>query len=304
MFATHHVAQPKSENEYRVFLFGDSSVWGFLLENHHTLSGYLNAENYQTPDGRIIKIYNLGYLMNSITKDVVLIDYTKQYQPDLVIWLITPESFYRPTQLDPALVRHNPDRVRAFIADHALQLDPQDERLVDLDFWGKTLVGQRRALADWLRLQAYGVTWAATHIDQVYLPYTPRRNDFENTAHWYDYTKDNPPSSQDLAFDVLSAGDNLLKNTPLMIINEPIFIADGSNSDLHYNAWYPRWLYDHWRTLMNQQAQNARWTYLDLWDSIPPAEFTDSPVHLTPNGSQQLSAIIANALLALQLPRS
>lgn len=298
MFASHQVASPKLPDEYRVFLLGDSSVWGFLLENKHTLSGYLNAGNYHLSTGQKLTAYNLGYLQNSITKDVLLLDYAKQYQPDMILWLITPESFYRPTQLDPAILQHHPDRVRTLINQYHLQLNPQDERFIEPDFWGRTLVGQRRELANWLRLQAYGFTWAATGIDQAFLPYTPRSNDFDTDTLWHDYAKENPFTAEDLAFDVLSAGAALAQNIPLLIINEPIFIADGRNSDLHYNAWYPRWMYDHWRAIMAQQAQTAGWHYIDLWDSIAPTEFTDSPVHLTPAGSEQLSQLLAEIILA------
>jgi hypothetical protein len=48
-----------------------------------------------------------------------------------------------------------------------LNLDPSDPRFVAPDFLGKTIVGQRRNLADWLRLQALGFSWAATGIDQA-----------------------------------------------------------------------------------------------------------------------------------------
>jgi hypothetical protein len=47
---------------------------------------------------------------------------------------------------------------------------------------------------------------------------------------------------------------------------------------------------------MQQTASENDWNYLDLWDSIAPEEFTDSPVHLTPNGSAQLAELIAAAL--------
>ena len=36
----------------------------------------------------------------------------------------------------------------------------------DPTFWDRTLIGARRPLADLLRLQLYGVLWAATGIDQ------------------------------------------------------------------------------------------------------------------------------------------
>ena len=83
---------------------------------------------------------------------------------------------------------------------------------------------------------------------------------------------------------------------PVLIVNEPIFIADGRNSDVHYNFWYPRWAYDRYRDLLAQAAQSSGWILLDAWDAIAPQEFTDSPVHLTPAGSAQFAALIAQAI--------
>ncbi len=119
-----------------------------------------------------------------------------------------------------------------------------DSRFIDPDFFGMTIVGQRRNLADLLRLQLYGFSWAATGIDQYIPPeYTPRQSDFDEDTTWYDFTPDQPFTQTDLAFDVLSAGINRIGNVPLLLVNEPIFISSGQNSDLRYNAWYPRWAY-------------------------------------------------------------
>lgn len=79
----------------------------------------------------------------------------------------------------------------------------------------------------------------------------------------------------------------------MLIVNQPIFIADGANSDLRYNAWYPRWAYDDYRRLMVNAASANGWALLDSWDALPPAVFTDSPVHFTPEGAQLLADQIA-----------
>jgi lysophospholipase L1-like esterase len=99
-----------------------------------------------------------------------------------------------------------------------------------------------------------------------------------------------------LAFDVLAAGVARAGEVPLLIVNEPIFISDGRNSDLRYNAWYPRWAYDQYRELLGQRAAAEGWTYLDLWQAIDPSKFTDSPVHLTPEDMAQLADILAPVL--------
>ncbi|MBI3167612.1 MAG: hypothetical protein HYZ22_03985, partial [Chloroflexi bacterium] len=46
MFASHVIAgTPKADDEFRVIIVGDSSVWGTLLEPEETLAGQLNADN-------------------------------------------------------------------------------------------------------------------------------------------------------------------------------------------------------------------------------------------------------------------
>ena len=92
-----------------------------------------------------------------------------------------------------------------------------------------------------------------------------------------------------LTFDVLRAGVARAGGVPVVVINEPIFISDGANSDVRYNAFYPRWAYDQYRDLLAATAAAEGWRYTDLWDAIPPEEFTDTPVHLTPAGSRLLA---------------
>jgi len=85
----------------------------------------------------------------------------------------------------------------------------------------------------------------------------------------------------------------------VLIINEPMFISNGQNSDLRYNSFYPRWAYDQYRALLGKQAAANNWHYLDLWDSITPAEFTDTPVHLTPQGMAQFAQAVGEEILRL-----
>ena len=84
---------------------------------------------------------------------------------------------------------------------------------------------------------------------------------------------------------------------PLLLVNEPMYISSGENSDLRYNSFYPRWAYDQYRQLLGQKAQSEGWPYLDLWDQIAPEEFSDTPVHLTPEGSRRMAEMIAPVIL-------
>lgn len=301
MFASHELSAGRDKDAFRVFLMGDSSVWGFLLKTDETLAAYLNAGDYDGPDGRRLQVYNVGYPTMSATKDLLLVDYVMRYEPDLVVWLVTLESLPRDKQLRSPILQNNPSAARDLIARYDLALD--NAGFVEPDFWGRTLVGQRRALSDWLRLQLYGPVWASTRIDQA-IPetYTPRQSDFEEDISWQTLDSPAPLDQEHVGWDVLMAGASRVGETPFLLVNEPIFISEGENSDLRYNFWYPRWAYDDYRERLADLAESQGWAYVDLWDSLPPDEFTDSPVHLTPAGSAQLSQLIAAAILELLQP--
>ena len=290
MFAAHELARPKAADEFRVLLMGDSGTWGWFLANRDTLAGQLNALGLRAADGRRVVVYNLGYPVLALTKDLVLLDMALSYDPDLVLWPVTLHSFARGRQFDHPLLQQNTGRVRDLIARYDLTLDPFDSRLVVRTWLDETLVARRRDLADLLRLQALALAWAATGIDQAIPADIPlRQSDLDADESWLDITGPRPLTMDDLTFDVLRAGVARAGGVPVVVINEPIFISDGANSDMRYNAFYPRWAYDQYRDLLAATAAAEGWRYTDLWDAIPPEEFTDTPVHLTPAGSRLLA---------------
>lgn len=290
MFATHTLKQPKAADEWRILVIGDSSTWGILLRPDETLTGVLNAHNLKATNGKRVVFYNIGYPTMSLTKDLMLLDYAMRYQPDAIIWPFTAQSFPRPSQAASPIVQNNAETVRRLISEYNLNLDANDERFVNPTFWDRTLVGSRRPLADWLRLQLYGFAWAITGIDQYYPdPYTPHTVDFDTDISWGDFASPDALTENDLAFDVLTAGIQRAGNIPVILVNEPMFISDGQNSDLRYNAFYPRWAYDAYHGWLLDTVRQNKWLMLDLWDAVDSTEFTDSPVHLTPRGVEQMS---------------
>lgn len=276
MFASHQVVQPKAADEYRVFLIGDSSVWGILLRPEQTLAGQLNAMDLRACDSRRMVFYNLGYPTLSLDKDLTILKQAMQYQPDQVIWLVTLESF-------PGI-------------------NPQASPLItpavsnpNLPSFLNTLLAERRSVADWSRLQLYGVMWAATGIDQDYpTDYTPAARDLANDTTLNGMAQTDLSSK--LSFNPFETGLALLGKTPLWLVNEPILISSGANSNIRYNFYYPRWAYDQYRALMAQDAQARGWHYLDAWNLVPEVEFTNSAIHLTPAGESLLAQRIAQEL--------
>ena len=305
MFASHEIdAQLKPSDEYRVIIIGDSSTWGFLLTAEETISAQLNQIKLMPPVGRQMRFYNLGYPVMSLTKDLLILSYALHYQPDLIIWPVTLESMPYDKQLFPPILQHNAEAIRALIQEFDLNLDPQSPELLDLSPWGRTIIGARRPLADLLRLQLYGLMWAATGIDQdIPKIYTPRLEDLPADEAFHNLA---PPhlGETDLALEVLLAGSKMAGDIPLLIINEPMFISQGENSHIRYNFFYPRWAYDDYRQIMNATASRYGWHYIDLWDTIPGSEFTNSAVHLTPWGTHLFAQQMADAIITLfeQMP--
>jgi hypothetical protein len=298
MFASHEIASGlKPPGEFRVILIGDSATWGFLLEPQQTLSAYINAAGLQMPDGRSVRAYNLGYPVMSVAKDLLVLSSALRYQPDLVVWPITLESLPYDKQLFSPLLQHNPAPVRALIRTYGLSLDPSDPSFVDPGLFERTLVGQRRALADLLRLQAYGLMWAATGIDQdIPQDFTPRQEDLPPDQNFHNLT---PPDLHpgDLAFDVLDAGVRMAAPTPILFVNEPVFISQGANSDVRYNFFYPRWAYDDYRAILRDHAIANHWHYRDHWDAIPASQFTNTAIHMDWQGARQFADLLAQAIL-------
>ncbi|MEN6571618.1 MAG: hypothetical protein ABFD24_07245 [Anaerolineaceae bacterium] len=272
-------------NEFRVLVIGDSSTWGTLLRPEETLAGQLDALNLSTSDGRRVRFYNLGYPTLSLTKDLMILDEGMDYMPDLILWPVTLESFPRNRQLDSPIAANNLGRIQSLQQEYGLDLTiPADSRTPLQRFYARTIVGQRRALADLLRLQVYGAMWSATGIDQVYpAEYTPAARDLEPDATFNGWQGPNLDESQ-ISLDVLQAGIQMAGSIPVVLINEPVLVSSGKNSDIRYNFYYPRWAYDDYRRILSDRSASRGWNYIDLWNAVPQERFTNSAIHLDPAG--------------------
>src|SRR5688572_11038885 len=152
MFASHVLAgTEKRPDEYRVLLIGDSSVWGTLLTPEQTLAGQLN-QSAISACGKTVRAYNLGYPTISLTKDLLILNQAKQYQPDMLIWLTTLEAFPKDKQLTSPIVANNAESVQDLITNYQLPLNANEPALVKFSAWEQTFVSQRRAVADLIRL--------------------------------------------------------------------------------------------------------------------------------------------------------
>ncbi len=299
MFASHIIKQaPKDPSEYRILLIGDSSVWGFLQKPDETLSAQLNQLDLRTKDGKNVRFYNLGYPTLSLTKDLLILDYANIFQPDLVLWFFTLEALPWKKQLDSPLLTFNPVASLAILNKHAIRIDAAQDQLKPPSLIERTIIGRRRLLADLLRHQIYGLLWTATGIDQnIPETFTERAEDLTDNTEFQGISPEQYSDSL-LAFDVLRSGIEQ-SSAPVVLINEPIFVSDGANSDIRYNFYYPIWVYDHYLSALEREVSANGWSYINLWDILPGDVFTDSAIHYDLNGvGQVITELLSSPPLA------
>ena len=284
--ASHVISAAKQPGEYTVVLIGDSSVWGERVAASETLSEQWNRLNVQC-GGRQIKFYNLGYPHPSVIKDLIILDKAMEYQPDMILWFVTLNSMV-PRRLSP-FIAANSERATYVLAGPEISISQEEELAMQRpSFFERTLVGRRSDLARWVKLQALGLLWTATDLDKrpsakpAHL--SPNVDDNKIYRGWKPGTNLN----KKMLFGALEKGQNLAKSIPILIVNEPIFIATGRNSDIRYNAAYPRWAYDQYREAMTEQAQKKGFNYLDLWNVIPSNNFADDSLHVSSTGERLL----------------
>ncbi|MBV6452045.1 MAG: hypothetical protein MHPDNHAH_02795 [Anaerolineales bacterium] len=289
MLASHAVAKPKRDDEFRVILIGDSSVWGELLPPQESISEQWNALNNQC-NGKIVKFYNLGYPHPSVIKDLIILEKSVGYDPDLVVWFMTLNSLI-PRRVSAFMEANREDALR--MMDRYGLAFPERDTLTQMEpsLYERTIVGQRSYLNRWLKLQMQGFLWSAdrTDVDIRYLPETVEGNS-PNVEDHILYRQMEPTTDlrSMMLFSALTAGQEIAGSVPILLVNEPMFIASGENSDLRYNRGYPRWAYDLYREAMQEESQSAQWNYLDLWNKIPPEYFSDTSLHLSAEGERLL----------------
>ncbi len=290
MFASHIVSEPKGPNEFRVLVLGDSAVWGLQLTPDQTLPGQLDALNLTCGD-KNVRVYNLSFPRSSATKDLMILDKALQFKPDLVLWLVTWYTLMPKTRVDHWLVTQN--YAEFYKLGHRFDFLPRGYTApTPVD----TLVARNRELFRETRFELYSLIQLATGLDQIpgppeVLPATLSRDTtFEGLK---------PPTlnRSQVSVDQVQHFYELAGNVPVVLINEPILVLSGvPNSDVRYDSYYPRWVYDQYRQYLGEAAAQHGWNYLDLWNVFAPSYYSDTPLHLIPKGQGLLAEALAPSI--------
>jgi len=286
MFASHAIARRKDKGEFRVALIGDSSVWSEDIQAEESISEMWNKQKEKCGNDQMI-FYNLGYPHPSVIKDLVIMEQAMEYEPDGFVWFITANTIM-PRRVNP-FITTNREETLHILDSHQLSLTGEDAlRASEPAFFDKTIVGRRSLLARWFKLQILGAVWGATRLDMPPSnePPAPVANDLKDDNEYLQLDP-NTEIPALLLFDGIHAAHDLAGQTPILIVNEPIFIASGENSSVRYNDAYPRWAYDQYRDALARESEEAGWNFIDLWDAIPPEYFLTS-LHVSGEGERLL----------------
>jgi len=294
MFASHIVSEPKKPNEYRIFILGDSSVWGIRMNTQQTLSEQINKLNL-TCNNKFAKSYNLSFPLSSASKDLMILDKAMAYQPDLIIWFVTLNTLSPKARLNNILIAQNP--VEFYQLGKQYNFLPRKYKPPTLlDYVSE----KQRSLFHLFQYQAYSLVQLATGKDQIQFPLAPTRpTELSNNIN-FDGLRPPVLSLSNISLDQIQDFYERVGNTPILLVNEPILIMNKiPNSDVRYNEYYPRWIYDQYRFYLADAASQNKWNYLDLWNFLSPDFFTNTPLHISPNGEYQLAKKLAPAIQKL-----
>ena len=305
MFGAHIISKRKPASEFRLILLGDSATWGVSVSADEMLSEQINRLHIQTCDGRNIRAYNLGYPMSFLARDVLLLDKAMEYKPDMVFWLITLSALQPKTAETYFIVPHS-ERYLQLANTYGFKLSYLSQPVQEPSLWDKTIIAQRRRLKNIILTQAFGVLWAATGIDnhesidpELGLPSAPVDDNLDYEGRLPDATLD---LSDSLMMDVLSTAFRVAGDVPVVLVNEPIFVADGKNHPVRYNELYPRWAYDEYRQFMFEWAKEYDYKLLDYWNALPPEDFVDQYFHRRLSGEKRFAELLAPEIKKLGCP--
>jgi hypothetical protein len=192
------------------------------------------------------------------------------------------------TRTDHWLISQNPDEFfRLATRFDFLPGDFRSPNLLDEAFT------QNRSLFRAGRYQLYSLVELASGQDQIAGPPQVLPSKLSPDV-MFEGLKPPTLNRAQVSLDQIADFHELAGNLPVLLVNEPILrVSDDPNSTLRYNHYYPRWIYDQYRDYLLAEAAAQSWWSLDMWDMFSPEYFTDTPLHLNPEGHRLLAERLA-----------
>jgi hypothetical protein len=289
--------RPDSKDEVRIFLYGNSAIFGHPLPVRETLAHLLNERFFATHFPA--HVFNLGFVATYQLKDAVIIHESQTYEPGLIIYATSLSDFdhYAPT-LWPGLAKlftSNASEMIQFADEKPAGLSALLEiyRGVVLDpRYGAERATRLRQIGALLRT---GVRHHAQTIRHRLLPgEAPASLDVERRQTQYDCatTKKDFATRYDgwQAWNALAYLQQIQETTgvQVLIVNWP---AAHEPVDDCYNVRYPSAAFAEFNQWLQEQATSRGMHYLDLHELLPAEDFVDS-LHVSAPGHRNIADAI------------
>jgi len=309
LFAQHEVCwrKPAQEGERRVFLSGNSGIFGFGVPASMSVAGVLNSRNDPS-----VHYFNLGHPYAFQVKDALILDRALAYEPDLIVHSVMLTDFRPRAVMGLRPVREFLDANRAQIARMAVRdLPGLAEPLRSLAEATRARQTVPQAVDDWrqigrfVRLSA-GMNarwWRSNVLDAE--PGVP--------LHGASHTAVGPPSTYDCEavlknFGKDAAGWNNPRilsyladlsartGTPVVVVSSPVAHLPHQGC---YNDRRPAVQYVNYIRWLRRKAAESGLHLLDYHDLLPPDMFSDS-THPNARGHRVVAERLATDLGRLE----
>ena len=290
---------PQQPDELRVFLYGNSAVFGYSLRPQDSFAYGLN-ERF---DRRRIPahIFNLGFAMTYQLKDALIMRASLTYQPDVIVYGVTLSDFEHVAPSPFFGIMQFFDVNRALALQFAAERPAGLEEPLEIYRSLLSMVSLEHSPAQQLWQLGAAIRAAAReHARRIPGKTSP---DLPDDPEWtarrrtlrYDCGRIKEGIEQRFKdwqqWNILAYLKQLSDSTgvPVAIINWPV--ANEPVDDC-YNVRYTNAALAEYNQWLAEQAHAAGFAYIDLHDFLSPEDFVDS-LHVAPRGHRKLAERLA-----------
>jgi lysophospholipase L1-like esterase len=311
LLAQHQVcwSEARSPDEKRIFLIGDSNVWGHPLSVDESYGAVLQDRLDRGEDNA--RVFNLGFILSYQLKDALVLSRSLDFAPDLIVYgaSLADRRHVAPLLWPPAIGRFFEANGWRFAGDRASEFSGLEE---PAGVYGALSADRAGWLRRWALLRESGrfvrallresaQRWVETRSSRAA---AERLKDGPATGPLHGRREEYPCARVEERFaasfrgwqswSILPYLESVQREAgvPVLVVNWPL---PHEPRDDCYNARHPTEAVEAYNELLERETRRRGLAYLDLHDLLPLELFTDW-VHLGVEGQAKLAATLAPAI--------